>query len=234
MKGGCDGGEAPACSRWMRAAVLGAGLVLVAVVAYLCGMAVGARRADDDPGGEVAAPSSRDGTRRTAPAQTAGPGDAELSLVAGTLRDARDEFERTRSQVLKGDFAGLASRLLDNGRVVDPQKAEREKDEFRKALEHERQVFKALDEATTEPGDFRVAQETLYRFPSLDGEGRPEGVSKEETVTVTFRLAGSGEVGRVHFPRRPGRGVTTVAEDGTLIVVMKKLDGRWYWNPFGW
>ena len=99
-------------------------------------------------------------------------------------------------------------------------------------LQREQQVFESLTGVEPEPGDYKVSRDAFYEFPSIDEEGTPVGVSKKETVTVTFRLKGSAEVGRVLFPRN--RGSLTVARDGTLIVVMKKIDGKWYWNPFGW
>ena len=45
-------------------------------------------------------------------------------------------------------------------------------------------------------------------------------------------MSDSQEIGNVLFRRQ--RGSITVAKDGTLIVLMKKIDGQWYWNPFGW
>jgi hypothetical protein len=32
---------------------------------------------------------------------------------------------------------------------------------------------------------------------------------------------------------RPSKSPTQ-AEDGSLIVYMKRIDGKWYWQPFGW
>lgn len=32
----------------------------------------------------------------------------------------------------------------------------------------------------------------------------------------------------------PSRARLTVAEDGAVIALMKKTDGQWWWNPFGW
>ena len=49
---------------------------------------------------------------------------------------------------------------------------------------------------------------------------------------LTFQLKGSREVEQELFQTH--RGSHTVADDGTLIVMMKKIDGKWYWNPFGW
>jgi hypothetical protein len=158
--------------------------------------------------------------------------EAEQTFIEQVTRQARGEFEKIESDLVKGELDGLASRLLDDGRVVDPAKAERERSEFTQAMEHERQVFRALEAVKTGRGDFTVARDVTYEFSSVDAQGKPQAASKKETVTVTFRLLGSAEVGRRLLAGR--RGSLTVAEDGTLVVVMKRIDGRWHWNPFGW
>ena len=37
-----------------------------------------------------------------------------------------------------------------------------------------------------------------------------------------------------HGARIGGRSPATVDKDGNLLVALKKIDGKWYWNPFGW
>ncbi|NQT51627.1 hypothetical protein HQ576_06245, partial [bacterium] len=90
----------------------------------------------------------------------------------------------------------------------------------------------ALAERKTTAVGFQVERRVTYGLPTVpEAEGKL-AASRAEEVTVTWRLSGSAEVGRVLFPRPHDH--LTIAQDGTLIVYMKKIDGRWYWNPFGW
>jgi len=158
--------------------------------------------------------------------------EAERAFVMQATKEARDAFEKLKSDLVRGEIEGLVPNLLDNGRVIDEEKAKRVAAELSRDLQREQQVFESLAEIETEPGDYKVSRDASYEFPSVGKEGMPVGVTKKEAVTVTFKLTGSAEVGRVFFRRN--RGSLTVAGDGTLIVVMKKIDGKWYWNPFGW
>jgi len=159
-------------------------------------------------------------------------GEPEQVFIKQVTRDARDAFEKLKSDLVRGEIEGLVPNLLDNGRVIDEEKAKRVAAELSRDLQREQQVFESLAEIETEPGDYKVSRDASYEFPSVGKEGMPIGVTKKEAVTVTFKVTGSAEVGRVFFQRN--RGSLTVAGDGTLIVVMKKIDGKWYWNPFGW
>ena len=157
--------------------------------------------------------------------------DAE-AVFKRIAKEARHEYEKLKSGVVQGDFEALVPNLLDNGRVVDQAEAKRLWAEFSRGLQHEQQVFESLADVKTVPSDYKVDRAVSYQFPSLDKEGHAVGATKTEGITVSFRLDGSSEVGTVLFRRL--RGSATVAEDGTLIVVMKKIEGKWYWNPFGW
>jgi hypothetical protein len=77
-----------------------------------------------------------------------------------------------------------------------------------------------------------VERNCSYEIEALAGDGRPGKVIRTEVVGVSFKLRGTEEVGKLLFPRQMGS--LTVAKDGALIVVMKKVDGKWRWNPFGW
>jgi len=158
--------------------------------------------------------------------------EAEQAFIKQAAKEARDAIEELKSGLVKGDHEEVLPSLLDNGRVIDPKKVERLADEFARDLQRQQQVFESLADIKTEPRDYKVSRDASYEFPSMDEEGKPVGVSKKETISVTFRLEGSNEIGNVLFRRQ--RGSLTIARDGTLIVVMKKIDGKWHWNPFGW
>ena len=76
-----------------------------------------------------------------------------------------------------------------------------------------------------------MTRTTEFRLPLYEAEVAGEG-TKQVDVTIIYRLVGSQDV--VGALLRGKKGSLTVAENGTLIVVMKKIGGKWYWNPFGW
>ncbi len=158
--------------------------------------------------------------------------EQETVFIRDVSKEAHDEFEKTKSAVIKGDYDALLNHLLDDGRIIDEKRLKRSWPEYEKDLAREQQLFKLLDDSEPSPRDYKVGEVSSYEFPSLDEEGAPVGATKVEPVSVSWRLEGSGEVGNVFFRRQ--KGSLTVARDGSLIVVMKKIDGRWYWNPFGW
>ena len=158
--------------------------------------------------------------------------EVEQAFIRETTREADDEFEKMKSAVIKGDYDALLNHLLDDGRIIDEKRLKRSWPEYEKDLARERQLFNLLADSEPSLRDYKVEKVSSYEFPSLDEEGAPVGATKVEPVSVSWRLEGSGEVGNVFFRRQ--KGSLTVARDGSLIVVMKKIDGRWYWNPFGW
>ena len=98
-------------------------------------------------------------------------------------------------------------------------------------------ILKLPDERRPKPVSFAVRRETTYRVAAMPpGKGTP--ITKVEQISVTFQLSDSAEVGRVLLRHRKAphaeRRSMTVAKDASLIVVMKKINGKWYWNPFGW
>jgi len=155
----------------------------------------------------------------------------EMMFVRAMVKQAVAAYESLKASILSGKPGETSSRLLDDGEPLEAGRLERLRAEYEKDLGREAEIFKVLDERQSKPVDFAVRRETLYRAAEMPTDERAVA-TKTETIGVTFRLSHSAEVGNVLLRRQ--KGSLTVAKDGTLIVVMKKINGKWYWNPFGW
>ena len=161
--------------------------------------------------------------------------NAEHEFARTVIDEALREYEAITQYVERGEMRTASERLLDDGERIDARKITRLHQEFEKELAREAEILKRLDDIRisglkVQPTEFEIVRQETYLLPWQ--ESPIESVTKSREITVTFRLGGSTELGTGYFPRR-GHSLT-VAKDGTLIVVMKKINGKWYWNPFGW
>lgn len=157
--------------------------------------------------------------------------ETDAGFIRKTIEEARQEFGKMRSNVVNSNFKALSGHLLDNGKVLDKKRTKRLWAEYENDLRREQQVFTSLAQIESTPRDYEVRCLVTYQFPTI-AEKREIAATKTEEVWVSFRLSGTNEIGNVLFRRL--KGSLTIARDGSLIVVMKKMDGQWYWNPFGW
>ena len=149
------------------------------------------------------------------------------------VKQALKEFENIKTGIFKWEFEDLVSHLLDNGKSLKMQKVEVIRDEFEDEIELEAQIIKMFDEVGAKPSSFIAYRELAKTFePIMEGEIE-DWIGEIEHVIVSFKLEGSGEIGKKMFPNLYGR-INTIEGDGTLVVIMKRIRGKWYWNPFGW
>lgn len=155
----------------------------------------------------------------------------ETEEVVDLANEAITQYKEIKAQISAGEFEEVAGRLLDNGEPLKDDKAGKSP-ELRQGMAMEQRIFKSLDQVQTTPADFEIERNIQYTFSSFEEKGVSQDVRMHEVVTFMFELQGSAEAERKLFEKHHGS--LTVANDGTLIVVMKKIDGKWYWNPFGW
>jgi hypothetical protein len=133
---------------------------------------------------------------------------------AALAKEAAAAYREIAAKVVAGDFAGAMERVLDNGELL---KATANRAEVTKDLEKEQTFLTSEAVKGAKPGESKVQRRE---------------VNGKEVITVTWRLAGTAEYATSVLPR--GGRTPTLAEDGTLVVYMKKIEGKWMWNPFGW
>jgi len=131
---------------------------------------------------------------------------------------ARLQFDEIRERVAKGEFAAIRAKLLDGGRLMDADEIRMDDAEFIKGLQLEQRILESL-------GDIEL---TFLDAKWLQ-EGKP---SPSGDAEVRFKVVDSANIRKQAF--RGGGSDLTVAADGSLMVLMKRIKGKWYWNPFGW
>lgn len=157
--------------------------------------------------------------------------DREAALVRDVVGEAHAAFEAMRSAILGGNHEAMRDRLLDNGEIPDAKKYERLWPEYLKDIRLEQSVFEALAEIDAGACDYRVERHVTYRSPSVPAQGgAPVAAIRCEEMRVAFTLRNTAEIAQ----RFRLSSEYTLAADGSLVVLMRKINGKWYWNPFGW
>jgi len=158
--------------------------------------------------------------------------DEDARYLLQTLREALAQYRTFTDMLIGGDAPRLAGHILDDGQTVPATRIKAQRAEFLRALGQQRDIAEAVNHLDARSSGFKVERRTAYRVGELDLDAQRVTAEQVGEVMVTFRLLGTAALGKAHFADQ--KGGLTVAKDGTLIVVMKKINGKWYWNPFGW
>ncbi len=167
----------------------------------------------------------RSGTNSIPLAPATGNDRAEAAALA---KDAMAAFANIKTHVVDGDFASLKSLVLFQDKPIIPQLAT-SPDVWGMAMEKFKwqQLILASDAAKNALiSALRIEHQKIYQ---LDFQNM-ERASAGEVITVSWKLVGTLNQAKDQIRS----GTPTRADDGNLIVVMKKIDGQWYWVPFGW
>lgn len=158
--------------------------------------------------------------------------EQDVKFIKIISKEAIEGFEQIKIAVLAGNVDAVIGHLLDDGRIIDEKRLQRSGVEYKEDLEIEQEVFQSLADLKTSPANFKVERNTSYQFSSIAEDGSLIDPTGTEVIAVSFELTGTGEIGKKLFPKRLNN--LTISQDGILIVVMKKINDKWYWNPFGW
>jgi hypothetical protein len=148
----------------------------------------------------------------------------EEQVFAGKmLQDATTAYADLSRKVLAGQFDALRGNLLDNGEVLRPRA---NWEEGKRDLVREQDVLLEPSVAKATAKDIRIDRHLNYQMDNLGGKSQ-----LRETITVTWQLPGTAEIAKKMFPGNPSE---SIAPNGNFVVLMKRINGVWYWNPFGW
>ncbi len=196
--------------------------------------------------GREEGPRQTDAEEAQETAAAAGPLSPETTAdVREIIEEGLAAYHRFVGEWISEDYDSLLQRLLNNDRPVYPEKLKRDhKEHLKDDLNLERPLImaaqrKGLFEATRYR-NFRVSMTLSASLEQIGTAEEREAPRAEgsETITLLFEIPGSAETWD-EFLRQVGRGVGggsemtfTLEED--LQVYMKRINGTWYWNPFGW
>lgn len=154
--------------------------------------------------------------RTTLTAKPSSPQELTADEKSRLATEAEKAFEHFRTALRGKEYKSIVDNLLHDSVFFTEGKLERDREQIISELPNAARVLaeleldeKALKDLTVEPDE--------------------KGV-----IVVRWRIAGSEHVGkRLQAERRADR-ESVDAETGELIVLLKKKNGKWYWNPFGW
>ncbi len=154
-----------------------------------------------------------------------------------SVREGTTAYAQIATALIEGDYDPLTIPVIDNGELILLEKRRKDADEMAEALDIERRILAELMKAELNAyGDHRIK----VRVEAVLGDGEPSGetdvtalaVRGYETADVRFAILNAAEAYRKHAPKRSG--YDTLDDAGNLRVWMKRINGKWYWNPFGW
>lgn len=158
--------------------------------------------------------------------------EEEIEFSTKMSKEALKEFLVFSSGILKKEHNNMLANkgFLDGGRVLETSRILKSKAEYFRDLERQETPLIML-ENRIDPKAYSIKQSVKYSFDNIDNI--KNGGVKAEIIDVTFVLNGSKNVVTKCFPRGNSSSSTFNA-DGELVVVMRRINGNWYWQPFGW
>jgi hypothetical protein len=172
----------------------------------------------------------------------------EDSYLIDSANEAMTAYTQIAGMLIAGNYDPMEIPVLDNGKLIPLEKRQRTRDEIVKALDFEKRILQDILKGKLDNyGDFKVKLEfeaTLDNFvPAVNGvrgnEGIGTGIGTEpvevkgyETATGTFVIRDAAKIYKKYASRKSGS--DSIDRAGNLHVYMKRINGKWYWNPFGW
>lgn len=161
----------------------------------------------------------------------------EDDYVIDSVSEATIAYAQISKMIIDGNYDPLVIPVLDNRKLIPLKKRKRQKDEMAEALDFEKRILEDLAKAKlTNYGNHHV----VVKFEATLGNGgisveagaMPLAVKGYETADVTFMIRDGAEIYKKHAARRMDQSDLDGA--GNLRVYMKRINGKWHWNPFGW
>ncbi len=167
----------------------------------------------------------------------------QVGCLESAATQAIKAYLRISEELLAGQFSNLHTKLLNDGKLIDSEKLDRVRDELPEALQQQQAILAEVKKAgLNQLTNFEVKIELDTHLSDFTAEigtedtcnvsnGRKLEINGTETAVVTFILSGTAEICTKHIPAIDG---VTSTDSDELKVYMKRINGVWYWNPFGW
>lgn len=172
----------------------------------------------------------------------------EDNYLIDSVSEAISAYTQITRMLIDGNYDPLEIPVLDNCKLIPLEKRQRKKGEMVKALDFEKRIpedvikaklnnygdFHVKVESEATLGNFVLAVNSVHGNEEISAETgtAPVVVKGYETATVTFIIRDAAEIYKKHAPEKSGS--DSIDRAGNLHVYMKRINGKWYWNPFGW
>ena len=147
------------------------------------------------------------------------------------VKEARQALQEISAAITVRDLKKLEGRLMDNGRLfsfksVSPERLE-------KGLQVEVQILAKLD-LNAEPRDLQFERTSEYQVELSADQEHIEKTEKRNIESIIWTIPDSAELVKEFLPHPRYGENSTFDRGGNLKIIMKKINGTWTWNPFGW
>jgi hypothetical protein len=154
-----------------------------------------------------------------------------------SVNKAMIAYSQISQSIFDVNYDPLTIPLLDNGRLIPLEKRKKDKEEMTKALDMEKQILEDLNKNNLNNYvnyQMKVTFDAALDNGTLNIETgtMPKDVKGYETADLTFMIRNGAEAYKAHTTSRNDQRCIDAA--GNLKVTMKRINGTWYWNPFGW
>ena len=172
----------------------------------------------------------------------------EDNYLKTSVRDALNAYKKITKMLIDGDYDLMTIPVVDDGRLIPLEKRERQKDKMGEALDFEKKILKDIAKAKLiNYGNYHVSVECeaiLSNFaPAIEGDDVSDGINTNigservvikgrESTDVTFHVPEAAKILKKHISKNAS--YESIDGAGNLQVSMKRINGKWYWNPFGW
>lgn len=173
---------------------------------------------------------------RRAPAPTTlekGFSPGPLSPASSALvKEGFAAYQTFTAAFARADYESVLDRFISDGEPKSVKRMKSQWKELKSALDLERKLLGLPAVRDAKCVDWTLLQSETDHFQSLTPEGSPVEPRARIQTILTFKLEGTeGLFAEIVGPG--DRTTNTFAPDGSLLVLMMKIDGKWYWNPFG-
>lgn len=158
---------------------------------------------------------------------------ADDKYLIDSVNNAIIAYTQITQSLVKGSYDPLTIPILDNGKVIPLERRQKGKDKMVKDLAIEKKILEELQKAKLNNySDYHVKVRFEATLSDVGLGDKLHAIKGYETADVSFVIPGAAEIFRKHAPR--GSGHDTFSGGDGLLVRMKRINGKWYWNPFGW
>jgi len=160
--------------------------------------------------------------------------------VRQIVKEGLNAFEQFLKELESERYDVLQRNILDNAIPVYPVKGATRWAAFLKHLQVQRALMAEVQSAgLLENGSYRHFRITVSLTATIEELAAIAKNSKSmqgtEEVTLLFVIPKSADIYKKHIPRIGGSSAQkTITPEDDLQVYMKRINGKWYWNPFGW
>lgn len=150
--------------------------------------------------------------------------EEDKAYYSELAREATETFyDFFVTRVNEGDIEALKGRILDDGKPHAPLMVRNYWSDTAQELERtQRPILEALKKAGAKP----------------DFDQFAAGTAEDGSFIVKIPIPGTSSIVLERWNEAERReqldGTFTISPTYDLVLVMRKIDGVWYWNPFGW